>query len=80
MSKAFILFASAALAAMPAQALAHGGHIGELAGHSHWIGLAALGLAAGILALLPKGKRKEDAPEDAAEAEGEQKDTAGAQA
>ncbi|GAA0780053.1 DUF6732 family protein [Roseibium denhamense] len=26
----------------PAPAFAHGGHIGELAGHSHWVGVAAL--------------------------------------
>lgn len=58
--------------ALPGVALAHLGHFGELAGHSHWIGLAGLGLAAGLAALLPgrkrktgdsaKGKKQESAP------------------
>ncbi|RPE63199.1 hypothetical protein EDD53_2796 [Pacificibacter maritimus] len=42
-----------------APALAHVGHVGELAGHDHWIAGAALGAAAGIAiwgAL--KGKKK----------------------
>lgn len=46
-------------------AYAHLGHIGELAGHSHWIGLGAVGVAGAIAAaaaLLPKKKRGE--PED----------------
>ena len=40
-------------------AFAHLGHVGEVAGHSHWIGLAGIAAAAGIAALLPRRKRKE---------------------
>ncbi len=59
MRYAFPISAFALIAAAPVPALAHLGHVGEAAGHSHWIGLAALGLAAGILALLPRRKRKD---------------------
>jgi uncharacterized membrane protein YfcA len=37
-----------ALAASPA--LAHPGHVAESGGHSHWLGLAALGLATVVAA------------------------------
>lgn len=47
------------------QALAHVGHIADVAGHGHWVGAAAIGLA--VLAGL-YGKRK---GEDAVEAEEE---------
>lgn len=80
MRNAFRISAFALIAAAPVPALAHLGHVGEAAGHSHWIGLAALGLAAGILALLPRRKRKEEeASGEAAEAEGDTQD-AGAEA
>jgi hypothetical protein len=52
------------------QAFAHGGHVGESAGHSHWTALAAIGAVA-ILALLiarsfdnKSDKAKEDAASD----------------
>ena len=52
---------------IPQAALAHVGHIGEVAGHSHWIALGALGLATVIGALAAKtGKRSEEPEEDAA--------------
>ncbi|ADZ72317.1 DUF6732 family protein [Polymorphum gilvum] len=64
------LTAACALAA-PKQASAHLGHAGELAGHSHWVGLAALAgaaLVAGLVAL--KGRRTaEDQPDEDAPAE-----------
>ncbi|MBD8892406.1 hypothetical protein IG616_12665 [Labrenzia suaedae] len=44
---------------MSSAASAHLGHLGELAGHSHWSGAAALAgavIAAGILAV--KGRKK----------------------
>lgn len=50
----------------PGMALAHIGHIGELAGHGHWIALGALGLAAGVAAIA-KGKRKDPEAEDETE-------------
>lgn len=55
---------------------AHGGHLGELAGHSHWIGVAALAGAALVAGLVAaKGKKKEDS--DEAEIDGKDEDTAG---
>ncbi|WP_417688182.1 DUF6732 family protein [Roseibium sp.] len=58
---------------VPSAAMAHAGHLGELAGHSHWIGVAALAgaaLVAGIAAL--KGKREAEGEESTdAVAEGE---------
>ena len=33
---------------LPGAALAHPGHIAEAAGHGHWIGLAAAGIAIGL--------------------------------
>nr|WP_319385700.1 DUF6732 family protein [uncultured Roseibium sp.] len=54
---------------LPSTAFAHGGHLGELAGHSHWIGVAAVAgaaLVAGLVAL--KDRKKKDA-EDTPEAE-----------
>ncbi len=32
----------------PAPALAHLGHVGEAAGHDHWVAGAAIGIAVGI--------------------------------
>ena len=62
------------LAASPAAA--HPGHLAEVAGHGHWIGAAAIGLAAAIaLWGALKGEKAEpeskpeDAPEEDAEAE-----------
>lgn len=52
----FFLLASASAAA------AHPGHIAEVAGHAHWIGLAAAGAAA-ILTGWLAGKLKEEEPE-----------------
>ena len=59
-----------ALALPVAPAHAHFGHLGELAGHSHWIGLAGLAAAAATAALIARGRRRTedkeaaDAPED----------------
>lgn len=67
-----VLFGLAAILP-PSSALAHGGHIGELAGHSHWVGVAALAgaaLVAGIIALKDRKRKKQDeAPEVSAEEE-----------
>lgn len=67
----YLLLASATFA-LPATALAHGGHIGELAGHSHWLGLAALAGAAAVTVLAAKlrGRREGEEPEK----EGEEAD------
>lgn len=54
---------------LPTGAFAHGGHLGELAGHSHWIGVAALAGAAAIAAVIASKGRKKDAAEGQAEQE-----------
>ncbi|MEX3009932.1 DUF6732 family protein [Hoeflea sp. TYP-13] len=53
---------------------AHGGHVGELAGHAHWVGIAATLGAAALAALAAKaGKRKDKADdEQSADAESEE--------
>ena len=40
-------------------ALAHIGHLGEVAGHGHWIALGGIAIAAGIALL--GGRKKSDA-------------------
>lgn len=69
--RVFLLAASFAAAVLPSPALAHLGHVADLAGHSHWFGLAGLGLAAGILALLPEGRKKQIEESEQAEEPGE---------
>lgn len=59
--------------ALPNAAMAHVGHIADVAGHDHWVALGALGVA-GVLAVLGarKGKEKardDDAPDDEPEGE-----------
>jgi len=44
-------------------ALAHIGHLGEVAGHGHWIALGGIAIA-GAIALLGGRKKSEDAQED----------------
>lgn len=53
----------------PMSALAHVGHIGDLAGHSHWVGVAALAGAAAIAVVAAKWKKRRDAAEEPADAE-----------
>ncbi|GGB48274.1 hypothetical protein GCM10011316_20540 [Roseibium aquae] len=43
---------------LPGAALAHPGHLGELAGHSHWLGAAALFGAAAVAGVLAMKRRK----------------------
>ena len=53
-------------------ALAHFGHLGELAGHAHWIGLGATVIAGALAASLAKGKdEKREEEEPASEEQGE---------
>ena len=54
-------------------AQAHGGHFGELAGHAHWVGVAAVLGAAALAALAAKARKREDeSPVDEADSEGEE--------
>lgn len=59
---------------IPQSALAHFGHLGDVVGHDHWLGAAALGIALGAaLYGALKGKPKEEASdEETADAEDEE--------
>lgn len=46
---------------LPLPAFAHVGHLGELAGHSHWIALGALGIATAIGGLAAAKRKDKDA-------------------
>lgn len=55
---------------LPGAALAHPGHIAEVAGHGHWIGLAAAGLAVGVAiwaGLKTRGDKSDEETEEEAE-------------
>ena len=58
-----IAFSAVTLVLAPSVAQAHLGHIGEVAGHSHWLGLGALVAAAAAIALLPKKKKADESDE-----------------
>ena len=60
----------------PSTAFAHGGHLGELAGHAHWIGVAAVAGAALVAGVVALKDRKKKTAEDAAEVAGEEDETA----
>ncbi len=56
----------------PVPALAHVGHLGEVAGHDHWIAGIAIGVAVGVgLWGALKGKKEEE-PEEEIEIDGEE--------
>ncbi|MFD1695605.1 DUF6732 family protein [Roseibium aestuarii] len=58
------------LSMLPTAAHAHLGHLGEVAGHSHWAGVAALAGAVVLAGLgVLKGKRKAKAEAKAADAD-----------
>jgi len=62
-----------ALISIAAPASAHIGHLGEAAGHDHWVAGIAIGVAIGVSiwgAL--KGKTEEPSEEEAEEVEGEE--------
>jgi flagellar biosynthesis component FlhA len=59
----------ALLAASPAAA--HLGHVGEVAGHAHWLAVAALAGAAAIAAWLIKSGEREDEAEETEDEEAE---------
>ena len=49
-------------------ALAHGGHVGDLAGHSHWVGWAAAAAAGAITAwAIKRGNKTRNDDQDNAE-------------
>ena len=61
-----ILLPTTALMAAPGAALAHPGHVADVAGHDHWVAGAAIGvaIALGLWGAL-RGGRKEDEPAEA---------------
>ncbi|WP_305987618.1 DUF6732 family protein [Roseibium sp. MMSF_3544] len=72
-----VFLAGFAGAILPSTAFAHGGHLGELAGHSHWIGVAAVAgaaLVAGLVALKDRKKKQDD---EVIDADGEAEETTG---
>jgi len=71
------VIAGLAVLLAPAPAFAHVGHLGELAGHSHWVGAAALAGAALLAGVIALKDRKRKADEDAAESQSDEADTAG---
>ncbi|WP_395173329.1 DUF6732 family protein [Roseibium alexandrii] len=61
----------------PSAAFAHAGHLGELAGHAHWVGAAALAGAALIAGVVAWASRKDkDSAADSDEADAEPGETA----
>ena len=61
------LFSIAAFfAAMSAAAMAHPGHIADVAGHSHWLGWAAVAGAGLLAAWLGKKNRKKSRSDEEA--------------
>ena len=67
----FIFASIIATAATPA--LAHIGHLGEVAGHGHWIALGGIAIA-GAIALLGGRKKADEDTEDAAAPEIEEEE------
>jgi len=62
-SKTVLITATAGMVLFPDLARAHLGHFGDLAGHSHWIGLAGLaaaGAGAMLWGVLKDGKQTSD--------------------
>ncbi len=57
---------------VPVGAMAHVGHVGELAGHSHWVGVAAVVGAAAVAAIAAKLRKRgePDGQEAQSDAEG----------
>ena len=49
---------------MPQNAQAHIGHIGELAGHGHLLGIGAVAAAAALAAALARSRRRDRDVED----------------
>lgn len=63
-----ILSIFTALFAFTHSAYAHGGHVGELAGHAHWVGVAAGVAAVAIAVAVAKGKKAASAKSEQDEA------------
>ena len=60
MMRTFVIF-SGVLSASPAYA--HLGHVGELAGHAHWVGLGAVVVAGALAGVIGKWTESDADPE-----------------
>lgn len=69
LSRSLVVFVTGIAVCLPGPALAHGGHLGDLAGHSHWAGLAAVLGAAALGAAVAK-LRKRRRPQSDSESSG----------
>lgn len=67
-------FVGLAVAVLPTSAFAHGGHLADLAGHSHWVGAAALAGAALIAGVIALKGRKQTEEGDTAESDADTDD------
>ncbi|MCY6381384.1 DUF6732 family protein [Hoeflea prorocentri] len=56
---------------LPSSAYAHMGHVGEVAGHSHWVGIAAVLGAAALAVLVAKAAKRKQRADDETKAEEE---------
>lgn len=61
---------------LPMPALAHIGHIGEVAGHGHWIALGGIAIAGAIALLGGRKKSDDDEAEEEIQDTDEEKATA----
>ncbi|MCV0425845.1 MAG: hypothetical protein K5905_10250 [Roseibium sp.] len=71
------LLAGLSAALLPTSAFAHGGHLGELAGHSHWVGVAALAGAALVAGLVALKGRKTKETDETQDVQGEEDEASG---
>ncbi|SDR21818.1 DUF6732 family protein [Pseudovibrio sp. Tun.PSC04-5.I4] len=63
----FLIKLSLALGCMgfsTSAAFAHAGHLGELAGHSHWVGIAAIAGAAIVAGIAARARKRSASAED----------------
>ncbi len=60
MTRTFIIFSSVLFAS---PAFAHLGHVGELAGHAHWVGLGAVVVAGALAGVIGKWTESDADPE-----------------
>ena len=69
MKKAVSSSVFVAILLWPTIAYAHWGHAGEVAAHSHWVGIGALAAAAALAALVGKkvGEKQQEASDEEAE-------------
>jgi membrane protein implicated in regulation of membrane protease activity len=72
----FPVLAIAALLSLlvPSLALAHAGHVGDLAGHSHWVGWAAAAAAAAVTAWAVKRGTRANADDETSDEATEDED------